>query len=128
MASNQVTVGAATYPYKVLPDDSWSVVARRTGVPIGALQATNPQAIHPNEWLITNELLQIPVAPQPGWLRSSVVLYTVQPGESWNSIATDFQVSPTLLWAVNWHLRRPWGVLITGDEMIVPPGPRWPEQ
>jgi hypothetical protein len=120
-----VTVGAAVYPYKVLPNDSWTVVSSLTGVPMDALQAANPQAMRPNEWLLTNEVLQIPVLPQPDWPRSSIILYTVQPGESWNSSGARFQISPTLLWAVNWHLRRPWGVLITGDEMIVPPGPRW---
>jgi LysM repeat protein len=118
-----VTLGADIYPYKVLPDESWTVVSGRTGVPIAALQAANPQAIRDNEWLLTNEVLQIPVLPQPDWLRSSVVIHAVQPGESWYSIAADFQISHTLLWAVNWHLRRPWGVLITGDEMIVPPAP-----
>ena len=123
-----VTVGADVYLYKVLPDESWTIVAGRTGVPIAALQAANPQAIRDNEWLLTNEVLQIPVRPQPGWPRSSIVIYTVQPGESWNSIAADFLVSPTLLWAVNPHLRRPWGVLITGDQMFVPPAPRWSAQ
>jgi hypothetical protein len=111
-----------------LPDESWSIVAGRTGVAITDLQAANPQAMRANAWLLTNEVLQIPVMPQPEWPRAGVILYTVQPGDSWNSIAADFQISPTLLWAVNWHLRRPWGVLITGDEMIIPPGPQWPPQ
>ena len=117
------TTGADIYPYKVLPNESWTVVSGRTGVPIAALQAANPQAIRDNEWLLTNEVLQIPVLPQPDWLRSSVLVDIVQPGESWNSIGARFQISPTLLWAVNGHLRRPWGVLMAGDEMIVPPGP-----
>ena len=90
--------------------------------------AANPQAIRANAWLLTNEVLAVPVMLQPEWPRADVIRYTVQQGDSWNSIAADFQISPTLLWAVNWHLRRPWGVLITGDEMIVPPGPRWPPQ
>ena len=119
-------ISAGFYPYKVLPDESWTVVAGRTGVPIDALQAANPQAIRPSEWLLTNEVLRIPVLPQPDWPRASVVLYTVQPGDSWNSIGVEFQVSPTLLWAVNPELRRWWHVLIAGDEMIIPPAPTWP--
>lgn len=119
-------LSAGFYPYKVLPDENWTIVAGRTGVPIDALQAANPQAIRPSEWLLTNEVLEIPVLPQPDWPRASIVLYTVQPGDSWSSIGADLQVSPTLLWAVNPQLRRWWQVLISGDEMIIPPAPAWP--
>ncbi|MCB9118697.1 MAG: LysM peptidoglycan-binding domain-containing protein [Caldilineaceae bacterium] len=119
-------LAAGFYPYTVLPDESWTIVSGRTGVPIDALQAANPQAIRPSQWLLTNEVLEIPVLPQPGWPRAAVVLYTVQPGDSWNSIGADLQVSPTLLWAVNPALRRWWQVLIAGDEMIIPPAPAWP--
>jgi len=116
-------IGAAYYPYKVLPNESWTVVAGRTGVAIADLQAANPQAIRGREWLLTNEVLQVPVLPQPEWPRAAVLLHTVQAGESWYRIAADYRISPTLLWAVNAHLWRPLGVLIAGDEMIVPPAP-----
>ena len=119
-------VTAGVYPYKVLPDESWTIVSGRTGVSIDALQAANPQAMRPSEWLLTNEVLEIPVLPQPDWPRSFVALYTVQPGDSWSSIGAGWQVSPTLLWAVNPELRRWWRVLLAGDEMIIPPAPAWP--
>lgn len=119
-------VTSGVYPYKVLPNESWTIVSGRTGVPIDALQAANPQAIRPSAWLLTNEVLDIPVLPQPDWPRSFVALYTVQPGDSWSSIGAAWQVSPTLLWAVNPELRRWWHVLIAGDEMIIPPAPAWP--
>jgi len=119
-------VRSDVYPYTVLPNESWTVVSVRTGVPIDALQAANPQAIRPLEWLLTREVLDIPVLPQPDWPRPFVARYTVLPGDSWSRIGTDWQVSPTLLWAVNPHLWRWWQVLIAGDEMLIPPAPVWP--
>lgn len=121
-------VGAGVYPYRVLPNDSWTMVSGRSGVPIDVLQAANPQAIRPSEWLLTNEVLDIPVLSQPEWPRSFVVLYTVQTGDSWSSIGTDWQVSPMLLWAVNPALWRWWQVLVAGDEMTIPPAPAWPPE
>lgn len=119
-------LSADGYPYTVLPGESWIVVSERTGVSLQMLQAANPQAIRPSGWLMVNEVLEIPVAPQADWPRTGVGVYTVRTGDSWSRIGAHFAVSPTLLWAVNPTLRRPWQVLVAGDPMTIPPAPRWP--
>ena len=114
---------ASFYSYTVLPGDSWGTVAGRTGVAIDDLKAANPQALRSTGWLMLGEVLAIPILPQPDWPRTTIVVVTVAPGESWSGIAAKYTVSPTLLWAVNPSLRRPGKVLITGDQMVIPPAP-----
>ena len=46
--------------------------------------------------------------------------YTVQPGESWNSIARKLGVDPSSLLAANAETVRPGEVLYTGDVLIIP--------
>lgn len=49
--------------YIVQPGDSWSSLAARTGLSIRALQAANPYAARPNQWLVIGERLWIPRMP-----------------------------------------------------------------
>lgn len=59
------------YWYVVQPGDTWFGIAARTGVPVRVLQARNPHAIHPNNWLWRGDKIfiparvPIPVAPTP---------------------------------------------------------------
>ena len=114
---------ASFYHYTALPGDSWGTVAGRTGVTIDDLKTANPQALRPTGWLMLGEVLVIPIIPQSNWPRATIVVVTVAPGESWSGIAAEYTVSRTLLWAVNPSLRRPGDVLITGDQMVIPPAP-----
>ncbi len=79
--------------------------------------------MRPTGWLLVDEVLMIPILPRSDWPRTTVETYAVQPGESWSKIAAQFQISRTLLRAVNPELRRPGYVLFTGDIMVIPPAP-----
>ncbi|MBW7881593.1 MAG: LysM peptidoglycan-binding domain-containing protein [Caldilineaceae bacterium] len=129
-ATSTATVSVA-YTYTVQPGDSWTSVARNTGVSIVQLQAANPQAVRQSGWLIVGEQLVVPV-PQPrgtpagaaatgtATATAGPLVYTVQPGESWNSIAQKFGVSPNLLRAANPRSIRPGLVLFRGEQLIIP--------
>jgi LysM repeat protein len=93
------------------------MVAARTGVSVANLQAANPEAAaRENEWLLVGEILYIPAE-----LADSPKIHKVQAGESWNSIAAEYNVSISLLRAVNPQAIRPSYILFRGDELIIPP-------
>lgn len=84
------------YTYVVQPGDYWALVAQRTGVSVGNLMAANPQASRPSGWLMQGEKLFIPTSQPP-----AVQTHLVQRGESWSSIADDYQMPVKLLIATN---------------------------
>lgn len=137
--------------YVVQPGDSWTSVSRKTGIPIGELQAANPRSVRPTGWLLVGEVLILPTGdpitptadasptdalqtdapptataavPNPVLAlptnEAGQYVYTVQPGESWNSIAQKFGVSPEALRAANPRAVRPGLVLFRNEQLIIP--------
>jgi len=139
--------------YVVQPGDSWTSVSRKTGIPIGELQAANPRSVRPTGWLLVGEVLVLPIGgerdlsadesstsvpatsvpatattvtatPDPILAlptnEAGQRVYTVQPGESWNSIAQKFGISPETLRAANPRAVRPGLVLFRNEQLIIP--------
>ena len=133
---------ASPATYVVQPGDSWTSVARKTGLSIRELQAANPGSVRASGWLILGEELVIPgaapavtaatpTAPArtpPTALPAATSTpaptapqqYTVQPGESWNSISAKFGVDAEALRAANPQAVRPGLVLFRGDVLTIP--------
>lgn len=143
--SAQTATPATVSTYVVQPGDSWTSVSRRFGVSIRELQAANPGSVRASGWLIVGEELVIPGAAIPGAAPAATTTtaptapgqtpapvvtstppatdeqqYTVQPGESWNSIAAKFGVDAEALRAANPHAVRPGLVLFRGDVLTIP--------
>lgn len=137
VASAQEATATATaldggYYYTVQVGDSWTSVARTTGVSVRALQAANPQSVRSTGWLRTNEQLLIPgasptaaptsapdsapAAAQPAAER----FHVVKGGESWNSIAALYDIPARLLRAANPRAVRDDLVLFRGERLLIP--------
>ena len=103
--------------YTVQPGDTWTSLARRTGIPIADLQAANPDHMHPPfYWLYVGHQLWIPRGPArcDYW-------YTVQRGDSWSKVARRTGVPVRALQAANPDKVRPpryW--LYAGDMLWIP--------
>ena len=105
------------YWYTVRPGDSWWSISVQTGIPVGALQAANPQAIRPNLWLWQGERLWIPtgqVTRQRGYW------YIVQPGDSWLDLAIRTGVSVSVLKRLNPQAIHPNDWMWAGDRIFIP--------
>ncbi|MFN8491415.1 MAG: LysM peptidoglycan-binding domain-containing protein [Caldilineaceae bacterium] len=109
------TAGATGYDYTVQPNDTWSTVAFRTGVPVAELKAANPQALRRNGWLLIGEKLHIPSEQN---IQTQV--YIVKPGEGWGIIAEKFGISVGLLQALNSRSIRSGYVLYRGERLLIP--------
>ncbi len=57
--------GETGYWYTVRRGDSWTSIARRTGVSVRTLMQANPQAIHARRWLYRGERIWIPTGQAP---------------------------------------------------------------
>lgn len=105
------------YWYVVRPGDTWWSVSARTGVPVGVLQAYNPQAIHPNLWLWVGDRLWIPTnvyrSGQGYW-------YVVQPGDTWLELAIRTGVPVSVLKRLNPHAVHPNDWMWAGDRIFIP--------
>jgi len=120
------------YWYTVQPGDSWSVIARRTGTSVQALQAANPAKVRPGNIIYAGESLWIPCSgtvpppgppppgPPPPHPPACAYFYTVQPGDSWSRISSMTGFSISALQAANPALVRPGSVLYVGDTMCIP--------
>ncbi len=106
------------YWYTVRPGDSWWSISERTGVPIGVLQANNPQAIRPNLWLLAGEKLWIPAPTQQQ--RQEGYWYIVQPGDTWLDLAIRTGVSVSVLKRLNPHAIHPNDWMWAGDRIFIP--------
>lgn len=109
-----------TYDYTVLDGDNWDTVAARTGVSVADLQAANPEAAERETgWLMVGETLAI---PSPVIATSAPArTHRVQAGESWNSIAAQYNTSASLLRAANPQSIRAGNILYRGEELVIPP-------
>lgn len=104
--------------YTVRAGDSWSSLARWTGLSVGTLQAANPAHIHAHQWLYVGHTLWIPCGGHPSpvgyW-------YTVVPGDGWYRVSAKTGVSVAALQAANPSKVRPpnyW--LYAGEKLWIP--------
>ena len=105
------------YWYTVQPGDSWWSISARTGIPVGVLQANNPQAIRANLWLWVGERIWIPT----GTLRQTRgYWYVVQPGDTWLGLALRTGVPVSVLKRLNPHAIRPNDWMWVGDRIFIP--------
>ena len=115
---------AAGYTYTIQRGDSWSRIARQTGVPIATLKANNPQAIHPQDWLYQGERLFIPdstsTQPAPQGAADAGFWYQVKAGDAWGSVARANGVSVQALLAANPSQVQPNRWLFTGQWIWIP--------
>jgi len=109
------------YWYTVRTGDSWWSISAQTGIPVGALQAVNPQAIHPNLWLWRGERLWIPSGRSQS--RQRGYWYLVQEGDSWLDLAIRTGVSVTVLKRLNPQAVHPHDWMWAGDRIFIPSGP-----
>ena len=120
LAMGQVAFAQASYDYTVLQGDNWDSVAATTGVSVEALQAANPEAAERESgWLLVGETLTVPsiATSTPS---TPAIIHKVESGESWNSIANDYNVSVGLLRAANPQAIRQGNILYRGEELIIP--------
>ena len=114
----------AGYTYTIQRGDSWSRIARQTGVPIATLKANNPQAIHPQDWLYQGERLFIPdptsPQPTPGGAADAGFWYQVKVGDAWGTVARANGVSVQALLAANPSQVQPNRWLFTGQWIWIP--------
>ncbi|MEZ4559241.1 MAG: LysM peptidoglycan-binding domain-containing protein, partial [Caldilineaceae bacterium] len=104
--------------YTVQRGDSWSTVAEATGVSVAALKEANPDAVRATDWLIVGEELFIPAAAADETTEPSI--YTVESGESWNSIAAAVGLTAAELKAANPLSVRTGDVLYVGERLVIP--------
>lgn len=149
----QAVTPAPAPTYVVQPGDSWTSVSRKTGIPIGELQAANPRSVRPTGWLLVGEVLILPVGSGrglaaeesptgvpatsvPATVATAMAepepilalptneagqhVYTVRPGESWNSISQKFGISPEALRTANPRAVRPGLVLFRNEQLVIP--------
>ncbi len=105
--------------YTVQPGDSWTVLARNVGLSVGELQTANLQALRGSGYLLVGDRLLFP----KGLLinqETESVYHTVAEGESWTSIALQYDLPLRLLLATNPDVVRPFYILRPGDRLLVP--------
>lgn len=105
--------------YSVQSGEYWTLLARRFGLTVGELQAANPHVMRNEGILRPNDRLLVPsgIAIEVG---GEGEYYTVQPGDSWARIATEFGLPLRLLQTVNAEIVRPAFLLRPGDRMFIP--------
>lgn len=115
LATNAAFAQETNYVYTVREGDSWESVARLTGLSVDQLKEANPDAVRDTEWLLAGEELVIPIS---GGARRT---HTVEAGESWGSIADQYNVSVALLQAANPASVRTGSILYRGERLVIPP-------
>ena len=104
------------YTYIVQAGDSWGIIAELVGIPVDDLRAADPDSVRDGDILILGESLFVPVTDA-----SQIRQHEVSAGESWNSIAAEYGISPRLLRAVNPRNGRTASYLYRGETLIIPP-------
>jgi penicillin-binding protein 1C len=117
MAVNVGACDTLSY-YSVQPGEFWGLLSDRFSLTVGELQAANPQAVreagvlHPGDHLLIPNGIPIDIGQGE--------LYTVQDGDSWFKIATQFAIPLRLLQTVNVKVVRANFILQPGDQLYVP--------
>ncbi|MBI3960384.1 MAG: transglycosylase domain-containing protein [Chloroflexi bacterium] len=105
--------------YTVQSGDSWTALARRVGLTVGELQAANPQALRQSGYLLAGDRLLFPKGLVINQQTDSIY-HTVAEGESWTSIAIQYDLPLRLLLTTNPEAVRPFYILRPGDRLLVP--------
>jgi len=96
-------------------------LASRYSLTLAELQAANPHAMREGGVLLVGDRLLV-----PGGINVEVGdrgrFYTVQDGDSWMKIATEFELPLQLLQIINPDIMRPGFILKPGDELFIPAG------
>ncbi|MEZ4867578.1 MAG: transglycosylase domain-containing protein [Caldilineaceae bacterium] len=107
--------------YTVERGDYWTKLASRFSVTMAELQAANPHAVRGEGILLPGDRLMVPAGVNIE-VGDTGRFYTVQSGDSWMKIATEFELPLTLLQIVNPDVMRPGFILKPGDELFIPFG------
>ncbi len=107
--------------YVVMPGDTLATIAARFGVPPSDMVAANPQVADPN-LIFPGEFVVVPVAGLPPAPVFTLRRYVVQPGDTVESIARQFDVRPAAIGALNPLLAAIPGLIL----VIAAPVPRPP--
>ncbi|MEZ4737249.1 MAG: transglycosylase domain-containing protein [Caldilineaceae bacterium] len=107
--------------YAVQPGDYWTKLASRYSVTLLELQAANPHAVREGGVLLVGDRLLVPTGINLE-IGDRGRFYTVQDGDSWMKIATQFDLPLKLLQLINPDMMRPNFILQPGDELFIPAG------
>jgi len=107
--------------YTVGAGNSWTELARSAGLTLGELQAANPHAVRQNGYLLVGDRLLFPKGIVINQETDSRY-HTVAQGESWTSIASQYDLPLRLLLTINPEIVRPFYILRPGDRMLIPVG------
>lgn len=105
--------------YSVQSGDYWTKLASRYSVTLAELQAANPHAVREGGVLLVGDRLLVPAGIQVK-VGDRGRFYTVQDGDSWMKIATEFEMPLQLLQVINPDMMRPGFILKPGDELFIP--------
>ena len=114
---------SGTFPYIILPGDSFSVLARRYNTSVEAIRAANP-GIDPNNLQVGQRICMPALEPHAPCPRGSKI-YLAQAGESFYSIAEKFNVPFDVLLSANPGLDL--ANLQIGQAICIPPLPACPD-
>lgn len=107
--------------YTVQPGDYWTKLSSRYSLTLAELQAANPHAVREGGVLLPGDRLLVPAGINVE-IGDRGRFYTVQDGDSWMKIATDFAMPLQLLQVINPDIMRPGFILKPGDELFIPAG------
>jgi len=112
---------AALNMYTVRAGDSWTSLAHSVGVTVADLQAANFPVLRQNGYLLVGDRLLLPrgVSLQE---ETKTVYHIVAAGESWTSLALQYDLPLRLLLTANPDMVRPFYILRPGDKMLIPVG------
>jgi len=107
--------------YTVQRGDYWTRLASRYSMTLVELQAANPHAVREGGVLLVGDRLLVPAGINLE-IGDRGRFYTVQDGDSWMKIATQFDLPLKLLQLINPDMMRPNFILQPGDELFIPAG------
>jgi len=107
--------------YTVQSGDYWTRLASRYSITLAELQSANPHAMRDGGVLLVGDRLLVPsgINIEVG---DKGRFYTVQDGDSWMKIATEFGMPLQLLQVINPDMIRSASILRPGDELFIPAG------
>lgn len=107
--------------YDVQPGDYWTKLSSRYSVTLTELQTANPHAMREGGVLLVGDRLLVPAGINLE-IGDKGRFYTVQDGDSWMKIATEFDLPLKLLQLINPDMMRSDFILQPGDELFIPAG------
>jgi LysM repeat protein len=105
--------------YTVGSGEYWTLLAQRFNLTVAELQAANPHIVGRRGVLHPGDRLLVPTG-LPIMVSEPRTLYTVQVGDTWDQIASQFGLPLRLLQAVNPDRVRPYYILQPGDVLLIP--------